>query len=552
MPELSDGSFAYDGAMPSDVAQIPTRPPGPKLLQSAPTWFVPLLLFAGGLFLSGITILNGVQPNDEGLMLAAAQRIAAGQVPYGDFWWYYPPGQPYLLGGLSALLGPSLLWWRIVRLLADATVALLAWRLARRRTGPYVSLAVWLISICAMAFPSGPHPSPLALVFSLGALLLFERRPVWAGVLIGLCFAWRIEFAAYLTVGIVLALALQVEAPQERIRQIVRVLISAAIVSALIYLPVVAAAGASRSWDLLIRYPLEDFSTYQSLPFPHLYHGPLGSLDDWAGSLLPFYMPLTLMITLLSGLATLAVCFKRNRDWPIIAGSVFSVGMAHYLLVRPDYFHTAPLTVMAAVIAAWAIGGAQALRPRVSAQAWRRNAALCFAAVAALSLTYLIVQGTARRWLQATESVTRLTTPVGVPVRAAADVAGPLDEVVSYVRANSSPGEPIYVVGKRADVTTAGAPLIYVLTERPNPTRYDIAAPGVLTSAPVQREIVSDLQRTQPKLIVRWNSPTTAAPEPNPAGRSSGVRILDRYLAMHYRSQVRYGDWVVLSSRPLS
>jgi hypothetical protein len=60
-----------------------------------------LLLFLGAVLISGITILQGIQPNDEGLMLQAAARIADGQVPYGDFWWFYPPGQPYLLAFLS-------------------------------------------------------------------------------------------------------------------------------------------------------------------------------------------------------------------------------------------------------------------------------------------------------------------------------------------------------------------------------------------------------------------------------------------------------------------
>ncbi len=534
--------------MDSDVAPSPARPLGPKNLRSAPVWFVPLLLFAGGLFLSGLTILNGVQPNDEGLMLQAATRIADGQVPYGDFWWYYPPGQPYLLGGLSALLGPSLLWWRIVRLLADAAVALLAWRLARRCAGPYLSLVVWLISICAMAFPSGPHPSPLALVFALGALLVFERRPLGAGALIGLCLAWRIEFAAYLGVGIVLALAISTASPSERLRQIGRVVTGAVVVAVIAYLPVVLSAGVAQSWDLLIRYPIEDFSAYQSLPFPRIYDGALTSFNDWAGALLPFYLPLALLVTLTSGLVTIALCFLRQRDWPLIAAGVFAIGMAHYMLVRPDYFHTAPLAVTASILAAWAIAAASASQANRASASARTAAATLFAAIAIVSLAYLAVQGVARRWLQVDEPVVALTTPVAKPVRAEAAVAVPLDEAVAYVRANSSPGQPIYVVGRRADITTAGAPLIYVLAQRPNPTRYDIAAPGVLTSAPVQEEIVADLVRTKPKLIVRWDSPTTDAPEPNRSGRSSGVRILDRYIASNYHQSVRYGDWVVLTA----
>ena len=92
-------------------------------------------------------------------------------------------------------------------------------------------------------------------------------------------------------------------------------------------------------------------------------------------------------------------------------------------------------------------------------------------------------------------------------------------------------------------------PLFYVLALRNNPTRYDIAAPGVVTSAPVQREIVRDLVRTRP-LVVRWTAPATAVHEPNRAGRSSGVRILDDYLARAYALERRFGDYLLLTPRP--
>ena len=88
-----------------------------------------------------------------------------------------------------------------------------------------------------------------------------------------------------------------------------------------------------------------------------------------------------------------------------------------------------------------------------------------------------------------------------------------------------------------------------MLADRPNPTRYDIAAPGVVTSAPVQREIIRDLRRTRPGAVVRWTDPVTAAPEPNLSGVSSGVRLLDAYLAAAYRPAARYGAWQILVPR---
>jgi hypothetical protein len=65
----------------------------------------------------------------------------------------------------------------------------------------------------------------------------------------------------------------------------------------------------------------------------------------------------------------------------------------------------------------------------------------------------------------------------------------------------------------------------------------------------VQAEIVADLERAKPEVIVRWLSPLTAAPEPNLAGRSSGVRLLDRFIDANYVESSRYGDWVVLEAR---
>src|ERR1700757_2374580 len=57
-----------------------------------------LLLLAAGL--SAFTILQGIAPHDEGLMLQAGARIAAGEWPYRDFWTNYPPGQPLVLAAL--------------------------------------------------------------------------------------------------------------------------------------------------------------------------------------------------------------------------------------------------------------------------------------------------------------------------------------------------------------------------------------------------------------------------------------------------------------------
>lgn len=506
------------------------------------------LLFAGAALMSGITMLDGIQPNDEGLMLQAAARIADGQVPYRDFWWFYPPGQPYLLAGLWELFGPSLLTWRILRVLCDAAVAVLAWALARRGGATQrIALATWLAAALAMAYPSGPHPFPPTLVMCLGALLLMERRPALAGTLAGLAAVWRIEFAAYLGLGVLLAYALRPGTRSERVRLALRFAGSAIAVAVVLYLPVVAAAGLGDSFDLLVRYPVEDFSDYQSLPFPLDYDGPLntgsvgGFLSDSVEPLLVFYLPLVLILGLFGALAALAFGFGRERWWQL-AAAVFAVGMTHYMITRPDLFHTAPLAVMVAVLASWALAERG---ERARGRALRMAATV----VAAGAVAYAVVEGLDRRWLELRADRVELRLPVADGVRVREETRAPLERAVRFVRRRTRPGEPIYVATRRADLVTAGAPLFYVLAERPNPTRYDIAAPGVVTTEPVQREIVRDLERSDVGTVVRWTDPASAAPEPNRAGESTGVTVLDDHLARAYRRAVRFGPWLVLERR---
>ena len=496
---------------------------------------LPLALLALGVLASGITALQNVQPNDEGLVLAAAERIARGQAPYGDFWANYAPGQYYLLGALRELLGPSLVPWRVVRVLCDAGVGALAYVLARRggATTP-VAIVAWAAAIFAMASPSGPNPFAPALLLALASLAVFERSPATAGVLAGLAAFFRLEFAACLAAGIVLGLLL------DRRRRGAWSFVLAATLSGLaLYVPALAATGVRPAYELLVRFPLTGFREYQALPFPLDYTGPLdlsspaGFLRDSVEPLLLFYLPAVLVAGLVVAAALLLLPARRA---PLLAaGLLTALGPLGYLLARTDLFHTAPLAVLVALLAAWAI----AATPR-----------RVLAVLPALALAYVAVQGLDRRWLALQEETVPLDLAVADGVTAAPALAAELVPAVRAIRRRTEPGEPIYVAPRRADLVTAGVPLLYVLAQRPNPTRHDVAQPGVVTTAPVQRGIVAALERTRTPLVVRWTDPRSSQPEPNLGGRPTGVRILDRYLARRYRPAERIGSLRLLVRRP--
>jgi len=535
------------------------------------------LLFAAGTGLSALIILKGMQPNDEGLMLQAAARIAAGEVPYRDFWWFYPPGQPYLLAGLHELFGPTLIAWRVVRVLTNASVAVLAYLLARREAPRGIALTAWAVATVALAAPTGPHPYPVALALAFGCLLTLERSPVLAGVLTGLCAAWRIEFAAYLGLGVVLGYLLR--PGDERARDALVFAASAVTCGLLLFAPVVLRAGLGDSWDLLVRYPIEDFGDYQSLPFPTFYSGQwdlgsAGAARDTIGAILSFQVPLLLLVGL-AGVIAVLVLTARREHWRRVPIAVFAVGMAHYLVTRPDAFHVGPLAVTLSVPIAWILADARAralatgrtgtfarLRALAAEGPLAGRLALLPVPVLALVVAWVVADG-AQRWERQVEEdmvPVRLDVADGVrelPTYNCSLPGAPLQictledlrGAVSYVRKRVPSGEPIYVGTRRADLVTSGAPILYVLTDRPSATRYDIAAPGVVTSAPVQREIVRELRDAGLPLVIRWTASITAAPEPNRAGESTGVRILDDFLARSYRPSKRFGSYLILEAQ---
>jgi len=211
------------------------------------------LLAAGAALLSAFTILRGYGPHDEGLMLAWAGRIADGQWPYRDFWCNYGPGQPLVLAGLVKALGPSLLWWRVLRVALDALVAVLAYRLVRREAGPGWALGAWLAVAGAMAFPTGPGPNPPALALALAALLAVRRTPAGAGALAGLAIAVRPE------IGLAVAAAVVVTSRSWRPAA------SAGAVAGVVLAPFVLVAGAAMADQVLGFAAIQG---QQRLPFP--------------------------------------------------------------------------------------------------------------------------------------------------------------------------------------------------------------------------------------------------------------------------------------------
>jgi hypothetical protein len=456
----------------------------------------------------------------------AASRIAAGQWPYRDFFWPYGPGQAVTVAAAFELFDPSVMWWRVPRVLSDATTAVLVWALVRPAAGARWALVAGMAAALTVAQPVSANPYALALAFGLGAVTAAARdRPLAAGALVALALFWRLDF------GVVAALAALAAVGGRR-----RLAAAGLIGVAVLYAPFAVAAGPGRLLDQLVGTGAADGSWWR-LPFPLAYDGalrgwPPDALAEDLKDVLGFYLPLVGVLATAAVAAWLLA--RRSRPPAPVAGLlVLALGSLLYLLSRPDDLHVQPLLVCLC-----------ALVPLTAALAPPRAVRLGMACVLGLVLLAGAANRLSALLLPPAAEPVRLPGVPGIRVEPAE--ARALPGMVSAVQRLVPPGEPIYVAPRRSDLVTLTNPLVHFLVRRPNVLARDVIVQG---RPGEQRRIVAALRRSPPRAVVRWTDPISARPEPNRRGRPSGSRELDEYLAAAYERRASFGAYDVLAPR---
>jgi hypothetical protein len=109
-----------------------------------------------------------------------------------------------------------------------------------------------------------------------------------------------------------------------------------------------------------------------------------------------------------------------------------------------------------------------------------------------------------------------------------------LRNVVEYIQANTSAGEPLFVYPV--------APLFNFLADRPNPTRFDHFIPGTLTPDDLQ-QTVDELQQARPRYVV-WDHYGALVWKTDPDNR-----VLSDYLWSCYQEVAAFRLYLVLERR---
>jgi hypothetical protein len=115
-------------------------------------------------------------------------------------------------------------------------------------------------------------------------------------------------------------------------------------------------------------------------------------------------------------------------------------------------------------------------------------------------------------------------------------------ETVAFVRRATDENEPIFVGCDSHVRMTANSVDIYYFAKRPGATRYMQFDPGTVTTAAKQQQMIAELRRSNPRILLRESS--CYGYEPN-ASEIPGAAVLDDYLAANYRPTGRAGAFAI-------
>jgi len=453
-------------------------------------WTAILLFACSCLYLLAFLKVVNMEP-DEGIVLAGAQRILDGQLPYRDFFSFYTPGSFYLTALLFKVFGSSIVVARGALVVFGASFAALTYVLARRACSQAIALLVGIL----VAMTAVPYRFLVlhnwdstfwACLATYSAVRWLESsRGLWAfaaGAFASLTFLSEQSKGAGMYLGFVIAL-LTFAISGERISKVWTLVLGALcpLILTFTYFGSRHAIGPMFSaWV----WPLRHYSIANRVPFGYqnwsddaremLFH--TGSFGIRAAKFLAvspgFVVPVMPLMAI--GLLVCWTIQLRRRQNPLAAHRVLICSLISGLLVsvivvRADIIHFMYLAPLFYLVLAWMLdaqgpngGVINVIRPYVRA--------------------YVVV---AFGLMGAALLVSALGAHVQVETRRGLIRSREKDVALEYTQNHTSAGEEILVYPY--------LPLYYYLTATRSSSRYDFFQPGMNTPEQAQ-EIIHSLQ----------------------------------------------------------
>ena len=549
-----------------------------------PSWAGPALatalVFALSFLVLALSMAPEINPVDEGLILTNSTSVVVGNIPHRDFYALYGPGQFYVVAGLFDLFGQAVLVERlydlVVKALLVSFVYLVSLHLMRTMYAALASAFCVLWIADAGNFPAYPiWPCLLLILASIWiALPLFHGAySVTRLVLIGLCvgaialFRYDMGILALAVYSAEFALfgLLEREPFGSRRWRLGALLVpfwGAAGLVLIVLASVYVRYGIAQDFKFqIVTYPSSYYVAMRGLPFPVIARHTLHEMIIY----FPILVLGSVSLLIVPKLKQLNLRQGRNQEmWIAMLIAAFAAGLYFKGVVRVSIIHMMSSIIPSFILLGFAF---DRLMSRQRLFAYRALAvpvviAVVFAVVPSISAVRR-VEAMVRDNLKDAIKVARSPTlnsngtrdercdPEKSLTRARCFVLPDAElAAIRYVVAHSKPTEPILVANGINDKTFANNMAFYFLAGRQPATKWAEFDPGLQNSAPIQAEMVGELEKHQPLLIVldtTWDDLN----EPNGSTKHSGVGMLDDYIHQHYQEVTRFDPYIVLQRRPV-
>lgn len=526
------------------------------------SYFYPILVFIVSVLVVVLFMDRNLGLYDEGIILSSALRVMRGDVIHRDFYSVYGPGSYIALALLFSFLGKSFLVARAFSAAVSAGIVTVCYVLLRGRTGVATAIGTTTL-ILSLTASVGTYLWPIfpcLLLILIGSTILLgpnavfkPSRLVAAGACAGVTAYFRYDVAFFMLTAHVLCVSITLFYQKEHNQRLSRITLGASrytLGAVLVFLPGVlvflAISPVSFFLDDIFGYGIKTYARTRSLPFP----GTSGLRLSNVGVYFPIFISLVgITITILSvpRLRPLDKIIDTNVS-PTLLLTVLTVVLLYKGLVRVSVLHMFVSIVPGMLLAAFVFDWLQ-----TSAQRVLRWCALALAIITAIPavaeakslLSRVRADGRSfviGRLLEDAQLI-KFEPDAGDlclirPELRGAVLPPPHALITRYITDHTDPHESILIATMRHDRIFANPEVLYFATNRASPTRWDVYDPGYQTRSDIQQVIINDLRRKDVRWIVR-DASFDAIVEPNDSARSSGVFLLDSYLATHYRNVMK-------------
>jgi putative flippase GtrA len=494
---------------------------------------------------------------DEGIILTGAMRTMAGEVLHRDFYSSYGPGQYYTIATLFHFFGVNFIVARIYDVAMRATIMAAMYHALRRQCSFFFSLfftaisGLWFLGIGAYLYPI----FPCMLLALLGSFLVIEGTKTTifgAGILTGIAALFRYDVGFFVLIAHLFSLATlrsRSSHSELRARNIVLAVFSYGAGTAIIFVPA--------AFLFLLRSPLAPFfadivdysrnyyPTMRGLPFPGIHALHANPIDS------AVYLPL-IAVALGAG-EFIYSSARRGRTMQsshshddLSTNCLLVFGTLTLMLFFKGWVRVSALHMLLSIIPALIVFSLLTERWWKRSQLMRCVTVLVLiitsvpAAIAAtrdLSQSIHIADRSLAGWLMLQSGI--LHSPklqnaceMG-PASGIAKFSPDYSRIATYIGARTQPDERILVALDRHDKIFANSIGLYFAAGRLPGTHWQQFDPGLTSRADIQTDMIAELQEFHVHWVVR-DANFDEIYEPNGSALSSGVTLLDDYLAKNY------------------